>query len=95
MSFRSPKVWVALLSAMAVTWLAVPWFRRSSPGPLASVHQREPKLTHRACVALGRVGLDLPRRYDVVCTNLSALARGQLRTPASDHDLLWARVSCS
>jgi endonuclease/exonuclease/phosphatase family metal-dependent hydrolase len=57
--------------------------------------QREPKLTHRACVALGRIGLDLPRRYDVVCTNLSALARGQLRTPASDHDLLWARVSCA
>jgi len=55
--------------------------------------QREPKLTHRACVALGRMGLDLPRRYDVVCTNLSAVARGQLRTPASDHDLLWARVS--
>lgn len=55
--------------------------------------QREPKMTHRACVALGRLGLDLPRRYDVVCTNLSALARGQLKTPGSDHDLLWARVS--
>lgn len=55
--------------------------------------QREPKLTHRACVALGRLGLDLPRRYDVVCTNLKALARGQLRTPDSDHDLLWARVT--
>jgi endonuclease/exonuclease/phosphatase family metal-dependent hydrolase len=55
--------------------------------------QHEPKLTHRACVALGRLGLDLPRRYDVVCTNLSALARGQLRTLGSDHDLLWARVS--
>jgi hypothetical protein len=55
--------------------------------------QHEPKLTHRACVALGRIGLDLPRRYDVVCTNLLALARGQLRTPGSDHDLLWARLS--
>ena len=57
--------------------------------------QNEPKLTHRACVALGRLGLDLPRRYDVVCTNLAALARGQLRTPGSDHDLLWARVALS
>ena len=55
--------------------------------------QHEPKLTHRACVALGRLGLDLPRRYDVVCTNLRALARGQLLTPGSDHDLLWARLS--
>jgi endonuclease/exonuclease/phosphatase family metal-dependent hydrolase len=55
--------------------------------------QREPKLTHRACVALGCLGLDLPRRYDVVCTNLRALARGQLRTPGSDHDLLWARLA--
>jgi len=55
--------------------------------------QHEPKFTHRACVALGRLGLDLPRRYDVVCTNLAALARGQLETPGSDHDLLWARVN--
>lgn len=54
--------------------------------------QHEPKLTHRACVALGRLGLDLPRRYDVVCTNLRALARGQLETPGSDHDLLWAEL---
>ncbi len=55
--------------------------------------QEEPLLAHRACVLAGRLGLDLPRRYDVVCTNLRALARGQVTAPGSDHDLLWARVA--
>jgi hypothetical protein len=54
--------------------------------------QNEPKLTHRLCVALGKLGLDCPRRYDVVCTTLPVLARGQEVTPESDHDLVWARV---
>lgn len=55
--------------------------------------QREPKLTHRAAVALGRLGLDLPGRYDVVCTNLEPRSRGQRITPDSDHDLVWAKVA--
>ncbi|MFO7177953.1 MAG: hypothetical protein DIU78_004550 [Pseudomonadota bacterium] len=55
--------------------------------------QEEPLLTHRACVLAGRLGIDLPRRYDVVCTNLPALARGQVTARGSDHDLLWARLA--
>jgi endonuclease/exonuclease/phosphatase family metal-dependent hydrolase len=54
--------------------------------------QNEPMIPHRLGVALGRIGLDLPRRYDVVCTNLSVAARGQIDTPGSDHDLVWARL---
>jgi endonuclease/exonuclease/phosphatase family metal-dependent hydrolase len=52
--------------------------------------QNEPKLPHRIGVLLGKLGIDLPRRYDVVCTNLPALRRGQISTPGSDHDLVWA-----
>jgi endonuclease/exonuclease/phosphatase family metal-dependent hydrolase len=55
--------------------------------------QNEPMIPHRIGVALGKIGLDIPLRYDVVCTNLVALARGQLVTPGSDHDLVWARLS--
>lgn len=53
---------------------------------------REPKWGQRIAVALGRFRLDLPRRYDVMCTNLPVSARGQVHTPDSDHDLVWARV---
>ncbi len=56
--------------------------------------QNEPMLPHQIGVALGKLGIDLPRRYDVVCTNLPALVRGQVDTPGSDHDLVWARLSC-
>jgi hypothetical protein len=31
----------------------------------------------------------------VVCTNLPVVARGQLSTPGSDHDLVWARLAVS
>lgn len=55
--------------------------------------QREPLWTHRIAVALGRIGLDWPLQYDVVCTNLPALAHGVVRTPESDHDLVWARLT--
>ena len=55
--------------------------------------QNEPKLPHRTGVLLGKLGIDLPRRYDVVCTNLPVDARGQVVTPDSDHDLVWARLS--
>jgi hypothetical protein len=52
----------------------------------------EPKLTHQIAVLLGRIGLDLPMRYDVVCTDLPVFRRGHERTPDSDHDLVWAAV---
>jgi endonuclease/exonuclease/phosphatase family metal-dependent hydrolase len=54
--------------------------------------QNEPLVPHRIGVALGKIGIDLPRRYDVVCTNLAASARGQIETLGSDHDLVWARL---
>jgi endonuclease/exonuclease/phosphatase family metal-dependent hydrolase len=55
--------------------------------------QNEGKLVHQTGVLLGKLGLDLPLPYDVVCTNLPVAERGQVDTPDSDHDLVWARVS--
>jgi endonuclease/exonuclease/phosphatase family metal-dependent hydrolase len=57
--------------------------------------QREPLLPHRLGVALGRLGIDIPLRYDVVCTNLPVTARGQVSTDGSDHDLVWAAVDAT
>jgi endonuclease/exonuclease/phosphatase family metal-dependent hydrolase len=57
--------------------------------------QNEPKLLHRAGVLLGKLGIDLPRRYDVVCTNLPVRRRGQVATVDSDHDLVWAELGPS
>lgn len=54
--------------------------------------QREPLLTHRIVTALGRVGLDIPLRYDVVCTNVAVRRRGQEHAEGSDHDLVWAEL---
>jgi endonuclease/exonuclease/phosphatase family metal-dependent hydrolase len=54
--------------------------------------QNEPLLPHRIGVALGKMGIDLPRRYDVVCTNLAVSARGHIDTQGSDHELVWARL---
>ena len=52
--------------------------------------QNEPKFTHRLAVAVGKLGLDIPLRYDVVYTAMAVVERGQTSTPASDHDLVWA-----
>lgn len=54
--------------------------------------QREPSLAARMCVMLGRLGLDLPCRYDVLYTSLPVSAHGQISTVESDHDLVWVRV---
>ena len=54
--------------------------------------QHEPKPLHRIAVLLGRIGIDVPQRYDVVCTNIDVVARGQLSTIESDHDLVWAQL---
>jgi endonuclease/exonuclease/phosphatase family metal-dependent hydrolase len=54
--------------------------------------QNEPMIPHRMGVLLGKLGLDIPLRYDVVCTNLPVASRGQVVTPGSDHDLVWARL---
>jgi endonuclease/exonuclease/phosphatase family metal-dependent hydrolase len=55
----------------------------------------EPRLIHQLAVALGRLGLDLPQRFDVVCTNLPVLRTGHVSTPDSDHDLVWAHLAPS
>jgi endonuclease/exonuclease/phosphatase family metal-dependent hydrolase len=57
--------------------------------------QHEPRLTHRLTVLAGKLGLDLPLRYDVVCSSLKATAYGILTTPESDHDLAWAALNAS
>jgi hypothetical protein len=55
--------------------------------------QGEPKLTHRVAVLLGKLGLDMPMRYDVICTDVPVARRGYERTPDSDHDLIWAALA--
>lgn len=57
--------------------------------------QDEPLLTHQILCRLGRLGIDLPQRYDVVCTDLPVEDHGQITTPGSDHDLVWARMATS
>jgi hypothetical protein len=52
--------------------------------------QREGLLTHRALVALGRLGIDHPLPYDVICSDLPAQGIGQVTTRESDHDLVYA-----
>lgn len=53
---------------------------------------REPKLGQRLAVFFGRLGVDFPRRYDVVCTDLPVAEHGQVEAADSDHDIVWARV---
>jgi endonuclease/exonuclease/phosphatase family metal-dependent hydrolase len=96
---RQPQALETLLAPLRSLG-AVDW----EPAALASVaapkarpthffaRQNEPKLPHRVGVLLGKLGLDLPRRYDVVCTNLPVRRRGQVATPGSDHDLVWAAL---
>lgn len=55
--------------------------------------QHEPALMHRVAVWLGRRGLDLPSRYDVVLSDLRAGDRGLVHMPESDHDLVWAKLA--
>mmetsp|Transcript_8669 Transcript_8669/g.23839 ORF Transcript_8669/g.23839 Transcript_8669/m.23839 type:complete len:359 (-) Transcript_8669:39-1115(-) len=52
----------------------------------------EPKLGQRIAVFFGHLGVDFPCRYDVVCTSLPLVCEGQVETPDSDHDLVWAEV---
>jgi endonuclease/exonuclease/phosphatase (EEP) superfamily protein YafD len=52
--------------------------------------QREGLWTHRALVCLGRLGLDHPLPYDVLCSDLPARQTGLLSIPESDHDLVYA-----
>jgi hypothetical protein len=54
---------------------------------------REPKLGHQIAVAAGHLGMDLPRRYDVICAASAAVVEsGMIDTQGSDHNLVWARL---
>lgn len=53
---------------------------------------REPKLGQRIAVFFGQFGVDFPCRYTVLCTDLPALAHGQVEAVDSDHDIVWANV---
>jgi endonuclease/exonuclease/phosphatase family metal-dependent hydrolase len=54
--------------------------------------QREDLLTHRLLTVLGRIGIDHPLPYDVICSDRPPLASGKLRIDESDHDLVFAVV---
>ncbi len=45
MKLRSPRAWVAITSAAIVIYMGVGYVTRPSPGPLATVHEREKDLT--------------------------------------------------
>lgn len=91
--------WVAATAERALRQVLQPLHRRhrlidphaSQPQPthfFARAH--EPKLGQRIAVAFGRLGVDFPRRYDVVVGAPRPLLAGYMATPASDHDLAWA-----
>jgi hypothetical protein len=44
MTLRSPRAWIAITSAAIVIYLGIGYVGRTSPGPLATVHEREKKL---------------------------------------------------
>jgi len=88
---RQPEALQRLFASLAAFGASDPetrpthWFAR----------QNEGKFVHQTGVLLGKLGIDIPLRYDVVMTNLAAIERGQVDTPASDHDLVWAALNIS
>jgi hypothetical protein len=61
---------------------ATHWFAR----------QDEPGWLHYLVRSLARLGLEIPSRYDVICSDLPTVAHGRVETVESDHDLVWARL---
>jgi len=54
--------------------------------------QREDLLPHRIACLIGRLGVDHPLPYDVICSDLHALKSGKVSTEESDHDLVYAEL---
>lgn len=54
--------------------------------------QREDLLPHRIACLIGRLGVDHPLPYDVICSDLPALKSGKVETEESDHDLVYAEL---
>ena len=52
----------------------------------------EAGLGHRLARLAGAVGVDAPRRYDVLAAAARVVAAGYLHTPESDHDGAWAAL---
>lgn len=52
----------------------------------------EPKLGHQIVYQLGKLGLDVPGCYDVLISNMSEESFGQIDTPDSDHNLVYANL---
>ena len=52
----------------------------------------EPKLGHQIVYQLGKLGLDVPGCYDVLISNISEESFGQIDTPDSDHNLVYANL---
>eukprot|EP00944_MAST-04C_sp_MAST-4C-sp1_P008881 g8881.t1 len=52
----------------------------------------EPKLGHQIVYQLGKIGLDVPGCYDVLISNMSEESFGQIDTPDSDHNLVYANL---
>ena len=86
---RQPEALQRLFAPLAA-------FGASDPGAGPThwfARQNEGKLIHQTGVLLGKLGLDIPLRYDVVFTNLPVAERGQVATPESDHDLVWGALA--
>ena len=52
----------------------------------------ESGIGHRLARLAGAVGVDAPRRYDVLAAAARVVAAGYLHTPESDHDGAWAAL---
>ena len=64
---------------------------RSNPDTHWFARTDEPNMGHKAANLLGKLGIDAPRRYDVLASNAApALSTGTESTIDSDHDLVWA-----
>ena len=57
--------------------------------------QREDLLTHRFLTLVGKLGLDHPLPYDVICSDWAVLRQGKVMIQESDHDLVFAELSVS
>ena len=57
MNLRSPGLWIGFFSLLAVLGVAIVDMRRTSPGPLATVHGRVPELNGRSGCAECHGGL--------------------------------------
>lgn len=52
----------------------------------------EPKLGQQLAVAFGKLGVDFPRRYDVIAASSPCFRAGVVDTTDSDHNLVYATL---